>query len=369
MKTKAAVLYEAGQPMEIEELEVAGPRAGQVLVRFHYAGLCHSDVHVQHGDMDARLPMVLGHEGSGIVEDIGPGVDMVKVGDHVVASFIPCCGRCRWCSSGKQSICDLGATILEGCLPDASFPLTGPKGNYGAMCMVGTFSQYGTLDQASVVPIDDQLPLDKAALVSCGVPTGWGSAVNAAEVRPGDTVLVVGIGGIGVNAVQGARFAGARHVVAVDPVPFKRDRARDFGATHSAASGAEAQALIQELTYGVGADSAILAVGLMQPEIVRDGFNTIRKGGTVVVTGLNKFGMDTIDLPGAEMTLFRKTVRGTVFGDCNPRVDIARLLGLYADGLLNLDDLITNTYSLDQVNLGYDDLLAGKNIRGLLTID
>lgn len=369
MKTKAAVVYQPGKPIEIEELDLAGPRAGQVLVRYHYAGLCHSDIHIQHGDLAARLPMVLGHEGAGIVEDVGPSVTKVKPGDHVVASFIPSCGRCRWCATGQQAICDLGATILDGCLPDGSFPISGPRGSYGAMCMVGTFSQYGTLDESSVVPIRPEIPLDKAALVSCGVPTGWGAAVYSAAVRPGDTVVVIGIGGIGSNAVQGARHAGARYVVAVDPLESKRAKAEEFGATHTVASGAEAIELVQRLTEGVGADSAILTVGLMEPSVVTDGFAAVSKGGTVVLVGLNSFDEQTVELPGSVMVLFKKTVKGTVFGDCNPTYDIPRLLGLYQSGQLKLDELITRSYSLEDVNLGYEDLLAGRNTRGILALD
>jgi alcohol dehydrogenase (nicotinoprotein) len=369
MKTKAAVAHQGGKPLEIVELDVAGPKEGQVLVRYRYAGLCHSDVHVMNGDLDARLPMVMGHEGAGIVEEVGPGVTRVEAGDHVVASFIPSCGTCRWCATGQQAICDLGATILEGCLPDKSWPISGPRGQYGAMCMVGTFSQYGTISQNSVVRIDDDIPLDKAALVSCGVPTGWGSAVYSAKVLAGDTVMVSGIGGIGINAVQGARYAGAKYVVAVDPIPLKRQKAIEFGATHVAATSGEAHELIQELTRGVGADKAILTVDLMEPDIVAAGFNAVSKGGTVVLTGLNSFSKQTVELPGTIMVLFKKTVKGTTFGDCNPTYDIPKLLGLYKNGDLKLDELITQTYSLEDVNLGYSDLLAGNNVRGILDID
>ena len=237
MKTKAAVVYEPGKPIEIEELELDGPKGGEVLIRYTHAGLCHSDIHVAHGDLEARLPMVLGHEGAGIIEDVGPGVTRVKPGDHVVCSFIPNCGTCRYCANGQQSICDMGATILEGYLPGERFPLSGPRGDYGAMCMLGTFSQYGIIHQNSAVKVDDDLPLDKAVLVGCGVPTGWGSAVNTADVQPGETVLVMGIGGIGINAVQGARYAGAKHVIAVDPLENKREKAMELGATHAVAVG------------------------------------------------------------------------------------------------------------------------------------
>ncbi len=366
MKTQAAVVYEFGKPIEIEELDLDGPGPGEVLIRYTHAGLCHSDVHVAHGDLEARLPMVLGHEGAGIIEEVGPGVTRVEVGDHVVCSFIPNCGTCRYCASGQQSICDMGATILEGYLPGERFPITGPRGNYGAMCMLGTFSQYGVIHQNSAVKVDDDLPLEKAVLVGCGVPTGWGSAVNTANVRPGQTVMVSGVGGIGINAVQGARYAGAKYVVAVDPLENKREKAMELGATHAFATVEEAQAAITDLTRGQMADSAILTPGLMTSEIVSGGFNAVGKGGVVVLTGLNKLMEQNIELPGTIMTLWRKTVKGSLFGDCNPTVDIPKILGLYQSGDLKLDEIITRTYTLDQVQEGYDDLLAGKNVRGVV---
>ena len=366
MKTKAAVVYEAGKPIEIEELTLDGPREGEVLIRYTHAGLCHSDVHVAHGDLEARLPMVLGHEGAGIIEEVGPGVTRVKAGDHVVCSFIPSCGTCRYCASGQQSICDMGATILEGYLPGERFPISGPRGQYGAMCMLGTFSQYGVIHQTSAIKVDDDLPLDKAVLVGCGVPTGWGSAVNTANVKAGQTVAVFGVGGIGINAVQGARYAGAKYVVAIDPLENKREKAMELGATHAFATAAEAQDAITQMTRGQGADSAILTPDLMTSQIVSEGFNAVGKGGTVVLTGLNKFSEQNIELPGTILTLFRKKIVGSLFGDCNPTVDIPRILGLYQSGDLKLDEIITRTYTLDQVQEGYDDLLAGKNVRGVV---
>jgi NDMA-dependent alcohol dehydrogenase len=366
MKTKAAVVYEPGKRIEIEELDLDGPREGEVLIRYTHAGLCHSDIHVAHGDLEARLPMVLGHEGAGIIEEVGVGVTRVKAGDHVVCSFIPNCGVCRYCATGRQSICDMGATILEGYLPGGRFPITGPRGEYGAMCMIGTFSQWGVISQTSVIKVDDDLPLDKAVLVGCGVPTGWGSAVNTANVTPGDTVAVYGVGGIGINAVQGARYAGAKNVIAIDPLENKREKAMELGATHAFATAEEAQEAITEMTRGQGADSAILTVGLMDAAVVGAGFNAVGKGGVVVLTGLNKIMEPTIQLPGTILTLFRKSIKGSLFGDCNPTTDIPKLLGLYQSGDLKLDEIITRTYTLDEVNEGYDDLLAGKNVRGVV---
>jgi NDMA-dependent alcohol dehydrogenase len=369
MKTKAAVVYEPGKPIEIEELDLDGPKDGEVLIRYTHAGLCHSDLHIMHGDLEARMPMVLGHEGAGIIEEVGPGVTRVAPGDHVVCSFIPNCGTCRYCATGRQSICDWGATILEGYLPGERFAFTGPRGQYGGMCMLGTFSQYGVIHQNSAVKVDDDLPLDKAVLVGCGVPTGWGSAVYAAKVAPGDTVAVFGIGGIGINAVQGARYAGAKNVVAIDPLENKREKAMELGATHAFATAEEAQAAITEMTRGQMADSAILTVDLMTPEVVTAGFSAVGKGGVVVLTALNKLMEPTIQLPGTILTLWRKTVKGTLFGDCNPTTDIPKILGLYQAGDLKLDEIITRTYTLDQVNEGYDDLLAGKNVRGVIVYE
>ncbi|CAN5262167.1 NDMA-dependent alcohol dehydrogenase [soil metagenome] len=366
MKTNAAVVYEPGKPIEIVELDLAGPEHNEILIRYTHAGLCHSDVHISRGDLDTRLPIVLGHEGAGIIEEVGPGVEGLAVGDHVVASFIPSCGKCRYCATGRQSLCDLGASILIGNLPSGRFPMTGPAGEYGAMSMVGTFSQYQTLHQNSVVKIDEDIPLEKATLVSCGIPTGWGSAVNTANVSPGDTVAIYGIGGIGINAVQGARYAGAKNVVVIDPLENKREKAMELGATHAFANAEEAQVAITQLTRGQGADSAILTVGLMTSDVVSAGFNAIGKGGTVVITGMNNFGITNIELNATMLTLFRKSIKGSLFGDCNPTTDIPKLLGLYQNGDLKIDEFITRTYTLEQVNEGYDDLLEGKNIRGVI---
>jgi alcohol dehydrogenase (nicotinoprotein) len=371
MKTKAAVVLEYGKRIEVEELDLDGPQAGEVLIRYTHAGLCHSDVHVAHGDLPGRLPMVLGHEGAGIIEEVGPGVTRVKPGDHVVCSFIPNCGTCRWCASGQQAICDMGAAILEGYLPPQNgggerYVFSGQAGDYGAMCMIGTFSQYATIHQNSVVKVDDDIPLDKAVLVGCGVPTGWGSAVNAAKVSPGETVIVMGVGGIGINAVQGARYAGAKNLIAVDPLENKREKAMELGATHAVGTAEEAHDLAMDLTRGVGAEKAIITTDLVTEPQVTSCFNAVSKGGTVVITGLNKLDVMNIQLPASVMTLYKKTVKGSLFGDCNPTADIPKILGLYQSGDLKLDEIITNTYTLDTVNEGYDDLLAGKNVRGVL---
>ncbi|HVW35414.1 MAG TPA: NDMA-dependent alcohol dehydrogenase, partial [Acidimicrobiia bacterium] len=318
MKTKAAVLWELGKNWEVVELDLDPPKQGEVLIRFVAAGLCHSDEHLRHGDIVPRFPLVGGHEGAGIIEEVGPGVTRVKPGDHVVCAFIPSCGHCRWCSTGHQNLCDLGATILEGSMPDGTFRFHSGDNDLGGMCMLGTFSQYSTISETSCVKVDDDLDLETAVLVGCGVPTGWGSAVYAAGVEPGETVAIYGIGGIGINAVQGARCAGATNIVAIDPLPNKREMAEKLGATHSVASAAEAQELITELTRGVGADKSIVTVDVVSEEIVQAAFDVIRKGGTEVITGLADPMKQTVHLSGAVMTLFEKTVKGSLFGSANP---------------------------------------------------
>lgn len=369
LTTKAAFLTDVGKPFEIGEFELDEPRTGEVLIKYVAAGLCHSDLHLTDGDLPPRFPIIGGHEGAGIIEAVGDGVTKVKPGDHVVCSFIPNCGTCRYCSTGRQNLCDMGATILEGSMPDGSFRFHAGGQDYGAMCMIGTFSERATISQHSVVKVDDWLPLEKAVLVGCGVPSGWGTSVYAGGVRAGDTVVVYGIGGLGVNAVQGAVMAGARHVVVVDPVDFKRETALKFGATHAFATAAEAAEKVKELTWGQGADEALILVGTVDEEVVQAATAVIGKGGTVVITGLADPTKLTVHVSGADLTLNQKTIKGSLFGSANPQYDIVRLLRMYDAGDLKLDELVTQTYTLEQVNEGYQDLRDGKNIRGVILHD
>lgn len=369
MKTKAAILRDVHQPFDIVELDLDGPREGEVLIKYVAAGLCHSDEHLRHGDIVPRFPIVAGHEGAGIIEEVGPGVTRLKPGDHVICSFLPVCGSCRWCASGKTNICDWGATILDGCMPDGSYRFHLDGQDLGAMCMIGTFAERATIRQESCIKVADDVPLDKAVLIGCGVPTGFGSAVHAAETEVGDTIAIYGVGGIGINAVQGAALAGAANVVAIDPLANKREAAEQLGATHSAATAEEAHELIQQLTHGVGADKAIVTVGVVDSEVTTNAFHAIRKGGTVVITGLADPTKNTIELPGALLTLFEKRIQGSLFGSGDPYKDIPRLVNMYQSGQLKLDELITNTYTLDDVNKGYEDLLNGVNVRGVIIHD
>jgi len=369
MKTKAAVLWGLHEKWQVEEVELDGPKENEVLVKLTASGLCHSDEHLVTGDIPMPFPMVGGHEGAGIVVEVGSEVKHVAEGDSVVLSFLPACGRCSYCARGMQNLCDLGATILDGMLPDGTYRFHENGEDLGGMCMLGTFSEYSTISENSAIKVDPDLPLDKVVLIGCGVPTGFGSAVHAAATEPGDTIAIYGIGGIGINSVQGAALAGARNVVAIDPLANKREAAEQLGATHSCATAEEAQELITQLTRGVGADKAIVTVGVVTSEVVTNAFNAIRKGGTVVVTGLADPTKNTIELPGAILTLFEKRIQGSLFGSGDPFADIPRMVELYQSGDLKLDELITSTYTLDEVNQGYQDLLDGKNIRGVILYD
>jgi S-(hydroxymethyl)glutathione dehydrogenase/alcohol dehydrogenase len=369
MKTNAAILWEYGSDWTVEEIDLDPPGDGEVLVSWEATGLCHSDEHIRTGDLPVPLPMIGGHEGAGIVREVGAGVTGLAPGDHVVASFLPACGRCRWCSTGHQNLCDLGAIIMAGTQLDGTYRRRARGQNTGVMALVGTFSQYGTVPEASIVKIDDDLPLSRACLLGCGVTTGWGSAVNTADVQPGDTVVVIGFGGIGSGAVQGARIAGAEKIVVVEPVEDKRAKAMQLGATHFVTSLPEATALVAELTRGVMADSAILTVGLLEGSMLDDAVNIIRKGGAVVMTALSSMTDNQATLGMMMFTLFQKRLLGSLYGEANPRADIPRLLSLYREGKLLLDETVTHEYKLAEVNEGYEDMRAGRNIRGVILHD
>jgi NDMA-dependent alcohol dehydrogenase len=366
MKTRAAVLRDLGKDWEITELDLDPPKDGEVLVRFVASGLCHSDDHLRTGDIPVRYPIVGGHEGAGVVEETGAGVTRLKPGDHVVASFLPVCGHCRFCARGMSNLCDLGALLYDNCLPDGTFRFHSGGEDLGQMCLLGTFSERSVVSEYSCVKVEDDVPLETAALVGCGVPTGWGTAVNAGGVRAGDTTVVYGIGGVGINAVQGAAFAGARNLIAVDPVALKRETAARLGATHTAADAQAAQEIITEVTRGVGADQALVTVGVVTEDVISAAFAAIRKRGTVVITGIAGPGKNTIQLPSFDLTVLEKRVQGALFGGGNPFEEIPRMLDLYRAGRLKLDELVTTRYRLDELNQGYRDMLDGRNVRGLL---
>lgn len=376
MRTRAAILHDYGAPWSVEEFELDPPRTGEVLIALAAAGLCHSDEHLRRGylapppDVSAprRLPTIGGHEGSGVVVEVGPGVDRLAPGDHVVTSFVPACGQCRWCASGIEYLCDLGAATLQPGMPtDGTFRHHTADGrDLGHVSKIGAFAEHTVVSADSLVKIDPRSPLVPAALLACAVPTGYGSAANRAGVRGGDTVVVIGVGGIGAAAVQGARINGAHVIVAVDPVEFKQKSALTFGATHTAATAGEALELVRELTAGVMADAVVVSPAAIEPADVGAALNLTRKGGTCVLTALSSPQTVDVDMSVQDFVLLNKTLCGTIFGSCNPKADIPRLLDLYTSGRLLLDEMITKRYRLDEINVAYQDLLDGKLIRGVI---
>jgi NDMA-dependent alcohol dehydrogenase len=370
VKTQAAVLWEPGGKWEIEEVDLDPPKSGEVLVRLVASGLCHSDEHFLTGDMPFLGSMIGGHEGAGVVEDVGPGVTSLRPGDHVVTSFLPPCGHCPSCVSGHQGLCDMGMYIADGWQVGDKTSRHHARGqDLRLFCMLGTFARHTITTERSLIKVEERLPLDKACLVACCVSTGWGSAVHRAQVQPGEDVAVIGVGGVGAAAVQGARLAGARRIFAVDPVAFKRAQALHFGATHASASIEEAFSLIRELTWGRMCARVVCTMSVGRGELIAPIMTLVAKRGRVVVTNVHPWTETDVKLSLLDLLTMEKELVGSIFGSSNPEVDVPRLLGLYQDGLLDLDSMVTRTYPLERINEGYQDLRDGRNIRGVLVLD
>lgn len=379
MKCNGGVVHGVGGKWTVEEIEVDPPKAGEVIVQWKVAGMCHSDEHVVTGDMiptpeaqaatgiTQTFPLLGGHEGAGVVVEVGPGVSGVKPGDHVSSSFMPSCGTCRMCSTGRQALCDNGrATFQTGMITDGTSRHRLGDDDLLLFAKLGTFAQYTCVAEASVIKVEPDIPFEAVAVVSCGVATGWGSATTRGNVRPGETVVVVGIGGIGINAVQGAHMAGARHVIAVDPIEFKREKAMELGATHTFSSMAEALPAVNDLTWGRLAEKVILTPGVLYGDMLDEAMELTGKDGTVVVTGIAPLNQRNVELNLFKMAMWNKQIKGCLFGGLNPRADIPRLLDLYRDGQLKLEELITTRYPLSEIETGYQAMRDGKNIRGVI---
>ena len=367
-RAKAAVLWEGGEEWSVEDVEVRDPAPSEALVRVMASGLCHSDDHGVTGDVPGPIPIVGGHEGAGIVEAVGNDVTRVRPGDHVVLLPLAVCGQCRFCNDGRSYLCDLNAYAQQPTGPTGLFPFRARGREISSFTQLGTFSDYLVASERQMIKIDDSISFEAACLVGCGVPTGWGGAVNIAKPRIGDTVVVVGVGGVGTAAVQGARASGAANIVAVDPVAFKRDEIVKFGATHACADLDQARTLVSELTLNVMADSVIVTVGLLEGSLFADLADLVAKGGTICVTSVARFDDTNISVPINGFLLSNKALIGNVFGLTNPLWDVPRIFDMYRQGLLLLDEMITRRYKLEDVNKGYADMHAGLNIRGILTL-
>ncbi|MCP4419487.1 MAG: Zn-dependent alcohol dehydrogenase [Chloroflexi bacterium] len=370
MKTKAAVFYEPNKLLRIEELEIDDPKTGELRVKMKAVGLCRSDHNVMVGTRPVGMtPMVLGHEGAGVVDAVGPGVTRIKPGDHVVLMFIPTCGRCHNCVSGKTYACDLSANIAKGPQLDGTFRLHNRKGqSVGQFCLVGAFSEYAIVNQDSVCVVGQDYPFNSACLVGCGVTGGFNAAVSRAKVTPGSSVLVIGTGGIGMNVVQGAKAAGASIIIAADLVDHKLKSAKIFGATHTInAQNDNVVETVMKITNGKGVDFAFEAIS--HPDSIAQAYDATARLGTAVIIGLTPSNFDTLPISPLNLVLTQKTLMGTLYGGGNALVEIPKLLRMYKQGQLRLDELVTTTYTLDQINQGYEDMIAGKNIRGVVVFD
>lgn len=382
MRSIGAVLWGVGEAWSVEEIEILPPAPGEVLVEWKAAGLCHSEEHFVTGDfvipaeireqagLPSPFPMLGGHEGAGFVLEVGAGVADMSPGDLVASSFMPSCGRCRYCTRGQQSLCRQGAALMvPGQMVDGVVRhfCRGEPLNLYSKC--GTFARHSILSEQSVIKVDPALPPAVVALVSCGVATGWGSAVYRAGTIAGDVVVVVGCGGVGMNAVQGAAMAGAKVVVAVDPVDFKRHSAPQFGATHSCASMLEAIDLVRDLTYGEMADRVIIAPSVMHGDLMSEAMTLTAKGGTCVVTGVAPALQAEASINLMQLAMLNKEVKGTIFGSGSPRFDVPNLLSMYVAGHLKVDELVTKTYELEDINIGYEDMRQGRNLRGVIVFD
>ncbi len=361
MKAKAVVLTALNE-YSVEEIELDTPKADEVRIRMVATGLCQSDMSVITGKLPGPTPLVLGHEGAGVVEEIGDNVTNVKVGDHVITSFVPMCGECYFCLHQEPWLCT-ASDLLSGMQPDGTSRVK-LNGEYiGAFAGLGNMAEQVVCPSMCVVPIDKKYDLKAAALVGCGVMTGAGAALNTAKVQPGSSAVIFGCGGVGLSALQGAKIAGANPIIAVDLSDEKLAVAREFGATHTVNASTDPVAQIMEITNDIGADYVFEVIGF--PTVAQQAYAATRRGGTTCLVGAASAELD-YTFNALEMALSSKKVCGCLYGSTNAKVDFDKLLGFYETGQLDLDRMCSRTYTIDEVKEGMDDLVQGKNIRGII---
>ena len=365
MKTKAAVMYEAKKPLVVEELDLEGPKAGEVLIKYTASGICHSDYSVVHGVLGGRSPMVLGHEGAGVIAEVGPGVTSLKAGDHVIAVLTPSCGVCWMCKENKPYMCaQMGklmatARTLSG---ETRFSKNGKPVYH--MAGLGTFSEYSIIPEGSAIKVGENAPLDTVCLIGCGVTTGVGAAVNTAKVHKGSTVAVIGCGGVGLSIIQGARINGATTIIAVDPMPEKRELAMSMGATHGvdpfAPEGPIKQ--VKALTGGHGVHYAFEALGRV--DTIEQTWSMIRAAGRAIIVGMpdqkSKIKLSMTGVFG------EKRIKGSGYGSSSPKTDIPRFVDWYLNGQLKLDEMITKRIRLEDINQAFDEMGRGEGARSVI---
>ena len=362
---KAAVVVAYNEPVEVRDLELAGPKAGEVRIAVRACGVCHSDLSVQNGTVPLPPPVVPGHECAGEVIEVGEGVSRFEVGDHVVTQFNPHCGQCYYCTRGQSYLCELGAMAATGGLLDGTPRFTADGVPVRQMAMLGTFAEETVIPEVSAVGVPADVPMKIAALISCGVLTGVGAATNTADIRTGDAVAVLGCGGVGLNVIQGAKIAGAGEIIAIDRFESKLAMARQFGATQTVnASESDPAAAVRDLTDGRGADVAFEVIGLELT--ITQALDMTRKGGETVLVGIPRLDV-TLSLPAAFTFLYaNKTVRGCWYGSSNVERDVPKLLDLYRREELKLDELISREIKLSEVNEAFAAMESGEVARSVV---
>jgi S-(hydroxymethyl)glutathione dehydrogenase / alcohol dehydrogenase len=362
---KAAICYQNEQPVRVEEVTLDAPSRDEVRVRLAACGVCHSDLSVISGLLRSKLPCVLGHEGAGIVEEVGEGVTHVKPGDKVLLAWVTSCSRCFYCRMGKPHLCEVGEQINKtNRMPDGSSRVHQGGQDLWVFSAVGAMAEAAVVPASAAVKLPPDAPLDKCALLGCAVITGVGAVFNTAQVTPGSSVVVFGAGGVGLNAIQGAAIAGAERIVAVDAQPARLETARRLGATDVVdATKDDPVAAVRALTSGRGADYAIEAIG--RTRTVEQAWASVRKAGTCVVIGIGSM-KETVSINALMLPMLEKRLLGCWYGSANVHVEIPRLLALYRRGKLKLDELITRTYPLSAVNQAFSDLTSGANARGVI---
>lgn len=365
MRTRAALIYEYKKPLVIDELSLEAPREKEVLIQYRAAGLCHTDISVRDGVLrNPPLPCVPGHEGAGIVQEVGPGVTRVKPGDHVLLMWVPVCGQCYYCLRGQHHLCADRDKTRSGRMLDGTARLRKGGREVQSMLGVGSFSEYNVVSEQSVLPMDRNIPFDVGALLGCAVITGIGAVLNRAKVSAGSRVAVMGVGGVGLNLVQGAAMANATQIIAVDRFEQKLELATQMGATHLIdATREDPVARVKELTDGMGVDYAFEAIG--RAETIAMSYQFLRRGGTVVLVGIPD-AEARFPLPLQEVVLLEKSILGCYYGSGDMRIGLKTLLDLYKSGRLKTDLMISRRYPLDEINIGLADMESGRNVRGVI---
>lgn len=361
-----AVVVRDFNTFSVEEVDLAPPQANEVRVKIVAAGVCHSDLSIINGTIPAQFPILVGHEGAGIVEEIGDGVTNVKPGDHVILSFVPFCQECVFCKKGQPYLCLEANKVNLGRQLDGTSRVTQNGEELGCMNALGCMAEYAVVPSISLVPIDHDIDLKVGALVGCGVTTGVGAALNTADVQPGSTVAVLGCGGVGLSVVQGARIAGAKTIIAIDKSPEKLEMAKGFGATDGILADDDTVPNVKKLTDRLGVDYAFEVIGI--PAVMELAYTITRNGGKTIMVGLGN-PKERLSFNALTFSLKAKEVCGCMYGSSNPPVDFPRMLSFYKEGKLDLEGMITNTYTIDEAPAAFEALIKGENARGVITFE